>query len=358
MFNLIEKYIGRTIIYSILMTLLILISLSGIIKFVEQLKKIGDGKYTICHAGFFTILTIPRDIEVFFPMAVLLGALLGLGSLASCSELVVMQVAGFSRLQIAISVMKTTIPLVILTIFIGEWITPSAEQWARNYRAKKIIGQPLMVTDRGLWAKDSNFFIHIRRVIDKYNIKEISIYQFDIEKKLQAIFFASSGEYNSHTHVWKLSKVDQLFINNENEVIGSHSLFMDWKTNLNPEKLGMISLEPDSLSIRGLYKYIRYLKDSKQDAPIYQLSIWKKILSPFSITVMMLLALSFIFGSLRNVVMGIRILIGIFGGFIFYLLNEGFANLSLVYGMPPIIAAVLPNIFFFVFSIFLLIKSQ
>lgn len=39
-------------------------------------------------------------------MAVLLGALIGLGTLASSSELVVMQAAGFSKLDIGLSVLK------------------------------------------------------------------------------------------------------------------------------------------------------------------------------------------------------------------------------------------------------------
>lgn len=358
MFSVLDKYIGRTILSSILMTLFMLVSLSGIIKFVEQLRKVGDGDYTTWSAGIFTLLTVPRDIEVFFPMAALLGALLGLGTLATRSELVVMQAAGFSRLQVAMSVMKTAIPLVILTMVIGEWVAPAAEQWARNYRAEKIVGRSLMVTDRGLWAKDGNNFIHIQRVINQNDIKEISIYQFDAQKKLQAVIFAASGRYNSDTHQWQLSQVDKSLIKNEKEITGSQSLLMDWKTSLSPEKLGVVSLEPDSLAIRGLYKYVKYLKESGQEASVYQLSMWKKILSPLSVAVMMLMALSFIFGPLRSVAMGVRVLIGISGGFIFYLLNEGFGNLSLVYGVPPLIAAMLPSVLFLGFSILLLMRRQ
>ncbi|MEQ5209075.1 LptF/LptG family permease, partial [Proteus sp. fly-1067] len=93
-------------------------------------------------------------IDIFFPMAALLGALLGLGALASRSELVVMQASGFTRLQIALSVMKTAIPLVIVAMFIGEWVAPAGDQWARNYRAEKIVGNSLVVTNEGMWAKD------------------------------------------------------------------------------------------------------------------------------------------------------------------------------------------------------------
>lgn len=35
----------------------------------------------------YTLLSVPKDIEIFFPMAALLGALLGTGQLATRSEL-------------------------------------------------------------------------------------------------------------------------------------------------------------------------------------------------------------------------------------------------------------------------------
>eukprot|EP01083_Nonionella_stella_P247774 858703_1 len=99
-----------------MMTLFMLVSLSGIIKFVDQLKKAGQGSYDALGAGMYTLLSVPKDVQIFFPMAALLGALLGLGMLAQRSELVVMQASGFTRMQVALSVMKTAIPLVLLTM--------------------------------------------------------------------------------------------------------------------------------------------------------------------------------------------------------------------------------------------------
>ncbi len=59
---------------------------------------------------------------------------------AQRSELVVMQASGFTRMQVALSVMKTAIPLVLLTMAIGEWVAPQGEQMARNYRAQAMYG--------------------------------------------------------------------------------------------------------------------------------------------------------------------------------------------------------------------------
>ena len=95
-FGVLDRYIGKTIFTTIMMTLFMLVSLSGIIKFVDQLKKAGQGSYDALGAGMYTLLSVPKDVQIFFPMAALLGALLGLGMLAQRSELVVMQASGFT----------------------------------------------------------------------------------------------------------------------------------------------------------------------------------------------------------------------------------------------------------------------
>ncbi|MCV9880606.1 LPS export ABC transporter permease LptG [Brenneria izbisi] len=356
MFGVLDRYIGKTIFNTIMMTLFMLVSLSGIIKFVDQLRKVGQGDYSALGAGLYTLLSVPKDIEIFFPMAALLGALLGLGTLATRSELVVMQASGFTRLQIAAAVMKTAIPLVLLTMAIGEWISPQGEQMARNYRSQMISGGSMISTQGGLWAKDGNNFIYIERVTDDNELSGVNIYHFDDQNKLLSVRYAASATFDNG--VWKLSQIDESDLSDGKQIGGSQTLSGEWKTNLTPDKLGVVALEPDSLSIRGLYDYANYLKQSGQEASRYQLNMWSKIFAPISVAVMMLMAVSFIFGPLRSVSAGTRIVIGISFGFLFYLLNEIFRPLSLVYGIPPILGAILPSAVFLVISVALLLKRN
>ncbi|MBS9436232.1 lipopolysaccharide ABC transporter permease LptG [Photorhabdus noenieputensis] len=358
MFGVLDRYIGRTILQTILMTLFMLVSLSGIIKFVEQLRKVGQGEYTTISAGLYALLSVPKDIQIFFPMAALLGALLGLGTLATRSELVVMQASGFTRMQIAGSVMKTAIPLVILTMVIGEWVAPQGEQMARNYRAQKMLGGSLVSTTKGMWAKDGDDFIYIQRIVSDTEIKGVNIYHFSDDKKLLSVKYATSAVYDEDSDLWKLSQVEESDLTDSKKITGSQRISADWKILLTPEQLNVVALEPEALSISGLYQYIKYLKQSEQESGRYQLNMWKKIFAPLSVAVMMLMALSFIFGPLRSVPMGVRIVTGITFGFLFYVLNEIFGPLSLVYNMPAVLAALLPSLLFLIVSIYLLLKRQ
>ncbi|ATM88525.1 LPS export ABC transporter permease LptG [Yersinia enterocolitica] len=356
MFGVLDRYIGRTILNTILMTLFMLVSLSGIIKFVDQLRKVGQGDYSAVSAGMYTLLSIPKDIEIFFPMAALLGALLGLGSLATRSELVVMQASGFTRMQIAAAVMKTAIPLVLLTMAIGEWVAPQGEQMARNFRAQQMYGGSLLSTQAGLWAKDGSDFIYIQRVSGDNELTGVNIYHFDQQDRLMSVRYAATATYEDN--VWRLSQVDESDLSNPKRVTGSQTLTGEWKTNLTPEKLGVVAMNPDSLSISGLHDYSKYLKQSGQESSRYELNMWGKIFAPFSVAVMMLMALSFIFGPLRSVPMGVRVVTGIFFGFVFYVLDQIFGPLSLVYSIPPVIGALLPSILFLLISVYLLLKRR
>lgn len=291
-------------------------------------------------------------------MAALLGALLGLGMLAQRSELVVMQASGFTRMQIAASVMKTAIPLVLLTMAIGEFVAPQGEQMARSYRAQQLVGGSLLSTQNGLWARDGDSFIFIERLKDNMELNGVSIYSFNKSRRLQSVRYAAVAKYNLDEKLWDLSEIDESILTDPKQVMGNQTLSGKWKTSLTPDKLGVVLLDPDSLSISGLYSYSKYLKQSGQVAGRYQLNMWNKIFQPLSVAVMMLMALSFIFGPLRSVSMGLRVITGISFGFLFYVLDQIFGPLSLVYKIPPVVGALLPSAAFFAVSIYLLLKRR
>ena len=357
MMNTLDRYIGKSILGSIFATLLTLVGLSAIIKFVEQFRRVGKGTYDIWQAVAFTGLTIPKDIETFFPMAALLGALMALGNLASRSELVVMQAAGFSRFKIGMAVMKTALPLVLLTMVIGEWGIPQTEQFARDMRARALSGGSMLSMKNGVWAKDGNNFVFVRRVTDDAKLNDIYIYTFDQHRNLTELKHANQASYSEDESKWTLRQVNHSMISKD-EITTSNRLSEKWETNLTPDKLGAVSLRPTSLSISGLYNYISFLRETGQDVSRFELTFWRKIFQPVSVGVMMLLALSFIFGSLRSVTAGARIVTGICFGFLFYVVNEIFGQMSVVYNMPAVFGALMPSLLFIVMIWWLLSRKR
>lgn len=354
--NILERYVSKTILTYILLVLLVFTGLIGIFKFVEEFRHIGKGSYDGLMATYYTLLMIPSDLEQVFPVAALIGALLGLGSLATSSELTVMQASGFSRFKIGLAVMKTAIPLMLLTMVVGEWVAPQMEQFARNMRSIAQSGGSMLATKSGFWAKEGGQFIYIKRINDELRLNDILIYEFDEERVLKSISHAKQATHDGEH--WHLKEVNKAVIG-EDQIQQSKQPDIVWNTGITPSKLGIVSLKPESLSISGLADYVGFLKDTGQDAKRFEITFWRKLYEPVSMMVMMLLAISFIFGPLRSTTSGAKIIIGIIAGFAFYIANTIFGNISLVIDWLPVaIGAIIPSLICIVIVWWLLAKKR
>ncbi|OKY26056.1 MULTISPECIES: LPS export ABC transporter permease LptG [Thalassotalea] len=352
--KILDLYIARIIASTTLLTLAVFVSLSGIIKFVEQMRSVGKGSYDLSHAALYVLYAVPRDVELFFPMAALIGGLIGIGMLASNSELVVMQASGLSRLDIIKSVMKSASILIILSMAVGEWLAPAGEAAARQVKAQAISGGSLISAKGGTWAKDGDYFVHIMEVQDTGSLKGIQIYRFDRDLKLSSWLAASSAVYQKDA--WLLSDVVDTYIQDK-EITTKSLPTMAWQSTLTPDKLGVVTVKPESLSVRGLLDYLDYLAENDQDSSRYQLAFWRKLIQPVTVAVMLLVALSFIFGPLRSVSMGARIMMGIATGILFFITNEVLGSVSLVYQLPALFGAAMPSVIFTAIALYFIRKK-
>lgn len=352
--KILDWYIGKIVAGSTFITLTVFASVSAIILFVDQMKIVGRGNYDLSHAVLYVLYSVPSDLELFFPMAALVGGLIGIGILASNSELIVMQSAGMSKLNIISSVMKTAVLLMALNMAIGEWLSPPSVAFAREIKSQAISGGSLISSQNGVWLKDGDFFVHIGEVENTVTLNQIQIYRFNDDLKLTSWLSAEKATYVNNQ--WLLQKVTNTQVTDK-KIIEQHYPVQTWVSSLTPSKLSVVTVQPESLSIKGLLDYLDYLHANQQDPSRYQLALWRKIVQPLTVAVMLLLAMSFIFGPLRSVSMGARIMMGIVTGLTFYICNEVFGSVSLVYQLPPLLGAVVPSLLFVTVAIYLMNKQ-
>lgn len=355
MFRIIDWYIGRTILKTTLLVLLTLQGLSAIIKFVDQLGDVGKGNYQIFDALWYVVLSIPKELELFFPIAALLGALIGLGNLASNSELVVMQSVGLSKSNIANAVIKTAVPMMIIMMLLGEFIAPKAELTADTMRAAKKSGGSMIAVQNGVWAKDKNSFVNIGQVRNGDELNQVTVYYFDQNQHLYQVLRAPQADYQKEKGSWLMPQA-KLTLFSDEQIKRKPLNNYQWYSSLTPKKLSVVVVKPLNLPISGLYSYIKYLRQNNQDSAPYELAMWRKAMMPLTVVIMMLLALSYIFGPLRSMSMGARLIMGIITGFGFYVMNQVLASLSLVYKLPPVLGAIGPSLLFFAVALYMINK--
>ena len=86
-----------------------------------------------------------------------------------------------------------------------------------------------------------------------------------------------------------------------------------------------------------------YLKRNDLDASKYETEFWFRVARTTAVLIMPVLALAFVFGSLRTGGAGGRLMIGVVIGLAYYLASETLANSGQVFNLNPVIVTWLPT---------------
>ncbi|MCI0654684.1 MAG: LPS export ABC transporter permease LptG [Methylococcaceae bacterium] len=351
--NTLNRYIATEIFKGTVVSLVILVTLVNFFTFADELRSIGQGGYDFWAVAKYVLLTSPSVLYDLFPSAALIGTMFALGSMANNRELVAMRSAGVSVTRIIWAVLRAGLVLAIFSIINGELVAPAANRMAREFKATIKDNRVAFWSIYGFWTRDGRSFINIRRIEDRTKLGDITIYKFDFEKGLESIQHAENADYLDSEKRWLLSQVLNTRID-ASRVTVERSPRNVWESVINPELLSVVVVNPGNLSIMGLDRYIRFLKENGQQSHKFELAFWQRAIDPLITLVMLLVAVPFVLNVSRSVTMGQRMMVGVVIGLLFILFDRMVGHLGLVYSFDPMIAAMLPGTLFFVLSLFMI----
>lgn len=347
-----ERYFARQIYGSVALVLLGFLALFAFFDLIRELPDLDKGDYHLRQIFTFVALTVPTHAYELLPVVVLIGTLYVLAHLASNSEFTVMRAAGFSPAQAGRMLVRIGAPFVVITFVTGEWVAPYAEQAAQTLRMRamsSLIGRTL---ESGLWFKDERSFINIREARDSAELTGVRIFEFDTNYRLRKIRAAERAVYRG-AGLWQLSRVVQTEFVDGGTRVESHQQ-ADWRSAVSPELLDVLIVVPERMSAWRLYKYTQHLAGNRQKTERYEIAMWKKLFYPLATLVMMALALPFAYLHARSGMVGLKVFLGIMLGVFFHMLNSLLAHLGLLQNWPPLGAALLPSVLFFLSAILMM----
>lgn len=347
--KVINRYIAIEILKSTAVAMAFLLSLVLVITFADEIDDMGTGQYGFVEILKYLMLIAPRNFYELLPSAALLGALITLGGMANNYELTAMRAAGVSRWQIIFAALRVGVLLMAVSLFVSEVVAPTTEQAAQMLKFTSKNEQVALRTKYGFWMRDGNTYLNIREISNSSELKDMSIYEMTDNNELKYVTHAQSASFVEEK--WQLSGIQQTTITDEGvDVSNSDTALLD--SLLNPNLLDVIVVKPERLSIVGLASYIQFLENNGQDASRFLVAITGKLVRPFVILVMLLIAIPMVLGVKRAGSTGTRILIGALIGIGFNLLDRLFGNVGVAYGFNPIIAASLPFLLALAVSVF------
>lgn len=353
--SILTKYLVKSILKSTFLVLALLLSITALYEFISQLGNL-EGEYGVLQAFLFALLRLPQLSFEMLPIATLIGSLLCLGLLSTSSELIVMQTAGVSTRKISRMVGLSGVFIVLFSILMGEFIGPSLDYYARNMRDEARYDSQGADFGSSVWVKDDLTILHLERVNTEYDFGNLYLFRFNEDNSLKSIAVAENSGIDRNEE-WVLNNFRETRFE-ENRVITSSSRTINESFELNSDLLGVTLVKPISLSIRELIGYVRYLKKNDLFSSRYEIELWSRISSVLTIILMPILALAFVFGSLREVGAGARLTIGLVIGLVYFLVSELIFNYGQVYSMNPILTAWTPPFLLGIYTLFKLNYSR
>lgn len=353
----VRRYIARQVLGATALVFAALLFLFGFFDFIQELSDVGRGNYRVPLAALYVALSLPGRAYEILPVAALIGTLFALSQMVVNSEYTVMRVSGMSMRDMAMALTRIGITLSVCTFALGEVVAPITEQAAQRLRLKATTNNVVAKAFRsGLWVKDATNFVNVSQIMPETVIHDVHIYEFDDDYRLQTISHATRGEYQQD-NLWLLQEVVQTRFE-ETRTSVNELAELPWRSVLNPSILNVLMVVPEQMALWELYAYLQHLTENNQDTVRYEIAFWQKIIYPFAVLVMMVLALPFANFQAREGGVGARIFTGIMLGLGFHLANRLFGHLGLLNAWPPLFSALLPTLGFLAAAILMMRKVE
>jgi lipopolysaccharide export system permease protein len=360
--NIITRYLARQIALGVVFVLFGFLALFAFFDLINELDDLGRGGYRIQHAIAFVALSMPNHVYELMPIAALIGAIYALAQFASHSEFTAMRAAGMGRMMALRAIGLVGAIFMVLTALFGEAVAPPAERLAQSVRLSALGATVAGQFRSGMWIKDTLRdaagnptrvrFVNIGRLQPDASLESVQIFEFDPDFYLQSVLRAKRGVYEAGQGQWRLTGIEETqFLSGRTAdalpTLGVRLVREDealWPSDIGPDIVRVAMLQPDRMSIVGLVQYGRHLRENRQAAGRYELALWKKIVYPMAVIVMMTLALPFGYLQVRAGGIGYKVFAGIMLGIGFHFMNGLFSHLGMLNTWPPWLSVSIPSL--------------
>ena len=354
--SILDRYIVRSVLGAVLLVMAVMLVLSGLVVFISQQGAIGVGHYTLVDASWFTMLNLPQQTYDLLPIAALIGSLIGLGTLASGSEIMVIRATGVSVARLAGAALIAAGLLMGIEAVIGEFVAPQLQEAANQQRVFTQYDTISFGGGTGAWVRDGNVILNVARQSGSRQFGGMQVFKLSPQHQLLSIGRAARATAAGH-HRWLLDDyADSRF---EGDRVIAHPPGQKVLTsNVTAGFLGFAVQDPEQMTLSSLWTLIGYLHANSLDAGQYVFAFWSRIARTVAIAFSVLLAVPFVLGSMRSAGAGARTMLGLAIGIAFFLLQRLIESGTIVFHLNPVILAWLPTVLLATVTLLLLASAR
>ena len=353
--NILDRYIVARILAMTALVMVVIICLAVLFTFIAEQGDTGTGHYGSLDAFWFSLLSVPQQAWELLPIGALIGSMLGLGSLASGSELTVARAAGVSVGRLAVSVFIAGILLIGVELILGELLAPPLQQVARQQKAFERFSDASF-EGGSAWVRDGNQILDVEHSQDGEIHGGMLIFELSADHHLLAVGRAVRALPGTDRRWVLRGYAESRFADGQVKATSQDLHTLD--SNVSGQFLNLAMAAPGELASGALWSLIGYYRANSLDPKPYLFAFWSRIARTGAIAFAVLLAIPFVLGPMRSSGTGARLLAGLLLGLGFFFLQRFIESGTIVFDLNPVLLAWLPTSILIVVTMGLLARVR
>ncbi|MEO5339144.1 MAG: LPS export ABC transporter permease LptG [Magnetococcus sp. MYC-9] len=330
------------------------IGLFFLIDGVENLRRFSlKEHFNWTDLSLMMLFRLPDFITLLLPSITLLAVLMILARLSRQNEITVMRASGVSTYRILIPFLMGGLLLAAGQLVIQDQLVPWSKQAAQNLEDSFLgHGTPRQAELDNLWLRSDRQLIHAHQVLpDARVLLDVSIFEWDENQHLLRHIQARRAQMQQGQ--WVLTQ--GMLYQYGDPVTAERFGLRPWPVTLSAEQLNRTAIDPDFLSFAQLQRLIERTEREGYDATRFRVVLHGRLSQPATTLAAILLAFPFTLRLPRRGGVTRSLLLGLWIGFLMFVVADLSQALGLGGRLPPVLAAWAPVVFFTGVGGFLLI---
>ncbi len=284
--GVLPAYFRRRVGGQILALLVVLTALLQMLELLDMTTEVLKRELGLRGLLYYSALRTPAEVVLMLPIAVLLGTMTAMHSMARNLEITTIRSAGVSLLRIFVYLLPVSLLLAAVQFALSEQVLPRFENtlkawWSESKPSDDPVARLWVNTDRGP--------ISIESISpDGRHLRGLRLYVLDAKGLIESRLAAGDAQWDGQA--WRLDLVTELRIGNGRlERIREPKRV--WETNLRPDDVLRLDVARPRLSSMMLADVIAGARVGTQPLSYYRTVLYRTFTAPLAVFVMLLLAL-------------------------------------------------------------------
>jgi lipopolysaccharide export system permease protein len=279
-------YLRRRVAGQIFGLLLALTGLMQLLELLDVTTEVLDRNLGIAGLLHYAVLRIPSELVVALPLAGLLGSMSAFYAMARSREITALRSAGVGLKRVLLHLLPVPILFALLQFGLTEKLVPLAETSLKAWWDSTLPLESKPADPQ--WVRTSNGIILFERSsADGKSLLDVRIYARGNDGLLSVRTQATSAQWDGGQ--WQLAGAQDLRV--EPGVPSRQDAQRPWRSNLRPEDVVQLDTADPHLSSMALADVIGGERVGTRPRSFYETVLLQSFTAPFTVFIMMLLAM-------------------------------------------------------------------